>query len=553
MKYYPKERDLIHKLIDKINDIAFIIKNDKSFSIELVNDAAIKHFDINDTVIGSSVLTLYPENKANFLCAKYRDASLSTNEISFEDDYINCKKGKQLVNRSLLPLFNESNECTHILEIVKDITNEKHDQISIDNLETKKQMYQSLFEYNSDAIFTIDLNGLIQNGNLSSKSLFSECPYNRLKGTDYQKLITPEDIIKAETCFRQASKGDSDSTILRILNHAGEQMIANVTFSPIVISDKVVGVYSIFRDVTTHVKMVEKYMESENKFRIIAENSSDLITLINNKGLISYVSPSYQDILGFNFKNYVGSHFTHNIHPDYINELISSFQEAIYNKTNWNAEFQQKHSNGNWIWSELHGTPVFDEENGFMYMVVLSRDITLRKEHEAHLKHFAYHDSLTGLPNRRLFSKKLNDALVTQKVPLAVMIIDIDHFKTINDMLGHDVGDYVIEEFAKRIQKNLTKADMAARLGGDEFVILLPELIASEHVLTLVENIRKCITAPWHISGEKLTVTASIGIALAKTTGLTKHTLLKNADLALYEAKNAGRNTYKTKELSSHK
>ncbi|HLR07669.1 MAG TPA: sensor domain-containing diguanylate cyclase [Bacillota bacterium] len=292
-------------------------------------------------------------------------------------------------------------------------------------------------------------------------------------------------------------------------------------------------------------------MESERRFRIIAENSSDLIMLINKHGLITYVSPSCREMLGFKDTNYIGKHFTHHVHPDDKEKMNTDFQSALHNQQNWQAEFRQLHRTNGWLWSELHGTPVFDDKNRFMHMVVLARDITMRKQYEEKLEHIAFYDYLTKLPNRLLFMRRLNEIIEgndDNADKLAVIMMDIDQFKKYNDNFGHDVGDAIIKEFARRIKLNLRKNALAARLGGDEFVMVLP-IVSTEEAAAMAQNIQKTMQGEWQVVEHTFNVTTSMGIAVAPVQSSTSHTMLKHADLALYEAKESGRNVYKIKVM----
>ncbi|TMN21425.1 GGDEF domain-containing protein [Lentibacillus cibarius] len=164
------------------------------------------------------------------------------------------------------------------------------------------------------------------------------------------------------------------------------------------------------------------------------------------------------------------------------------------------------------------------------------------------MQHFAHHDSLTGLPNRRLFKKQLRKAIDHQHADgsgFAVILMDIDYFKQINDELGHDVGDAVIEEFGKRLNRVIRHDDMAARLGGDEFVILLSNVTSVNEAVAIAKEIQHTIKKPWTILGKHLHVSSSMGVAMAPEKGATVFSMLKEADNALYEAKGAGRNAVK--------
>jgi diguanylate cyclase (GGDEF)-like protein len=228
--------------------------------------------------------------------------------------------------------------------------------------------------------------------------------------------------------------------------------------------------------------------------------------------------------------------------------LRQEILHSLRNAEPFNIELRQYNYDGNPVWCEASGTPVFDNQNNLKYMVVLTRDIQLRKQYNVKLEQLALHDYLTGLPNRPLFNREIKHALHDFQVKqdgLAVIMMDIDKFKSINDKLGHDIGDEVIKEFAKRVSKTIRKNDMVARLGGDEFIVLLPSIRSSENAIKIAENIKQTMQEPWNIKGYELQVTTSMGIALAPPEGATKYILLKTADQAMYEAKKDGRNTYK--------
>lgn len=236
-----------------------------------------------------------------------------------------------------------------------------------------------------------------------------------------------------------------------------------------------------------------------------------------------------------------------------MNEVVL---QSINKAEPFTIQFKQYNHNNQFIWSEAHGTPVFDNHNHFQHMVVLTRDINLNKEYETKLKHFALHDSLTGLPNRRLFKSRLTSVLKEyqeNRDGLAVIMMDIDHFKSINDTMGHDIGDMVIEEFGKRVSEEIRENDMVARLGGDEFIILLPNIESVDDAVLIAENIQVAMGKPWHLENIVMKVTASMGIAMAPLQDATVFSMLKTADLALYEAKDMGRNSYRIKDIKDYR
>lgn len=193
---------------------------------------------------------------------------------------------------------------------------------------------------------------------------------------------------------------------------------------------------------------------------------------------------------------------------------------------------------------ELVVTPLIDNRGATAGRVLVFRDVSERKELERNLRHLAYTDALTGLPNRTLFHDRLKQGLAVamrRDSPLAVLFLDLDRFKVINDSLGHDVGDRVLISVARRLRACLRDEDTLARLGGDEFAILLPEIAGARGSSLVADKLLKALAAPQHINGHELTVGASIGIALFPENGSDLQSLLRSADAAMYSAKARGR------------
>jgi diguanylate cyclase (GGDEF)-like protein/PAS domain S-box-containing protein len=180
-------------------------------------------------------------------------------------------------------------------------------------------------------------------------------------------------------------------------------------------------------------------------------------------------------------------------------------------------------------------------------VVVVIRDITERKQTEEKIRQMAYHDSLTGLPNRKLFSDRLDLALVQaqrNKKKVGIAMLDLDNFKDVNDTLGHDIGDLTLKATAERLHADLRKGDTIARFGGDEFVLILPDLETIEDAIQVVQKIVDSFCKPFLMDTHQLVVTTSIGIAVYPDDGTDDDILLRNADIAMYQAKQAGRARY---------
>ena len=204
------------------------------------------------------------------------------------------------------------------------------------------------------------------------------------------------------------------------------------------------------------------------------------------------------------------------------------------------------HTNNHVVYWESTVTPVINQEGQCTHLLAVVRDVTERKTYEHQLKYLAHHDNLTGLPNRTYFFIKLKEemevAKKTQK-SFAVFYLDIDHFKKINDTMGHDMGDELLKEFSHRVKACIRKEDMLARLGGDEFVILLMGL-SEEYVIQIANRILDSSRNEWKVNETKIKISTSIGIAFYSHFEHDEKTLLQHADHALYKAKGKGRGNY---------
>jgi len=195
-------------------------------------------------------------------------------------------------------------------------------------------------------------------------------------------------------------------------------------------------------------------------------------------------------------------------------------------------------------WVQTDKIPYKDKDGRIIGIIGFSVDITERKRMEEKIQHMAYHDSLTGLPNRKLFSDRLGIALAQaqrNKEILGIAMLDLDNFKDVNDTLGHDTGDLLLKEVAERIKAALRKGDTVARFGGDEFVLIIPELKGAEDALQVAQKIADSFHNPFLVGAHQLMVTTSIGIAIYPNDGVEETILLKNADKAMYEVKQTGR------------
>lgn len=542
--------------MDGITDMVFVLKvvNNDEFHFEFINNAAIQRLGLSIDIIGLSIKEVERVEKVEFLYEQYRKVIRSQTGFSFEDtyDYIGETPKKYYFETILTPLSNKQGLVDHIVAVVRDITKEKVALSSVremaSNIAESNERFHSLFFHNTDGIFIQNKMGYITDGNEASEKI-TGYKVEELVGKSFNELVETKDIDKLNGIIDEAINGTNKSCNIVIKNKNGDFVNILYKIVPLFVDGVTIGMYGILRDVTDLMKNIEKLEESEKRFRIIAENANDLITLVNKHGEIIYVSPSYKNILGYQNKEFLGKNFIHNVCSTDQERLVEIVKKSIQSGEAFTIEFKQKNAKEEMLWCESIGKPVFNPKGELQHLVVLTRDITLRKEYESKLKYFAYHDALTELPNRILFDKRFASAkkqFLNKNNGLAIVILDIDHFKVINDTYGHDIGDAVIKEFGGRIQQSIRNYDTVARLGGDEFVILLPNIYNNENAIEIAKRIKFNMQQPWNINGQKLKVTTSMGIAMVTfPQKFTKSELIKKADTALYEAKNSGRDCYK--------
>ncbi|CAA7612547.1 conserved hypothetical protein [Magnetospirillum sp. LM-5] len=281
--------------------------------------------------------------------------------------------------------------------------------------------------------------------------------------------------------------------------------------------------------------------------RKVIEASLDGIIICSPQGLIEFVNPSFTLLTGYAYDEVIGKNPSLLKSGRHDETFYRAMWDTLAAEGVWQGEVWNRRKTGE-IYPEWLTINVIRDEDGRItqYAAVFS-DITERKRTEERIKNLAYFDVLTGLPNRRLFTDRLQIAIANahrHDHQLAIMFLDLDLFKRINDSLGHGIGDRVLVETANRLSHCVREGDTVARLGGDEFVVLLPEIDHIEDAAKLAERIIAHVKMPFQVTDHELYVTTSIGIAVYPDDGTTAETLIKNADTAMYRAKDLGRNAF---------
>ncbi|MTJ83658.1 MAG: GGDEF domain-containing protein [Telmatospirillum sp.] len=294
-------------------------------------------------------------------------------------------------------------------------------------------------------------------------------------------------------------------------------------------------------------EMTRELKESEACWRFALEGAGDGVWDWHvEKGEIRY-SHRWKAILGSGDGVDDVRSWTSHIHPEDLAEERNRFEACLAgHATIYHSEHRIRWPDGSWRWMEARGMVVSRDGLGVpLRMIGTVSDVSERRETEDRIRHLAQHDPLTGLPNRALFSDRLQTALSRARrnaEHVALMFVDLDRFKPVNDTHGHGVGDLLLKEVADRMRGCVRDSDTVARIGGDEFVVLLPAVGSSADALQVAEKIRAALCHDFLLAGERLLISASIGVALFPENGVDAIELSKNADDAMYRAKQQGRN-----------
>jgi len=296
--------------------------------------------------------------------------------------------------------------------------------------------------------------------------------------------------------------------------------------------------------------------KSEARFRSLVAHASDMITVLDADGVVNYQSPSIERILGYTVEETEGRPFGLLLAESDRPRLAQILGGQTDAAETISIECSLRHRDGRLLQFEVHHTDLLNDEHvgGF---VLNSRDISERKAFEDQLAHQAFHDPVTSLANRALFADRVGHALLGTRrsgMQIAVMFIDLDDFKTVNDSLGHQAGDSVLFEVARRLEGAVRPSDTVARFGGDEFAILLDEVASTDEAATIADRVLSALEKPISIDGKDVYARGSVGICMSDEDLRTQDAeeFLRNADVAMYMAKRDSKGSYRLFEPTMH-
>ena len=423
-----------------------------------------------------------------------------------------------------------------------------------DEIRRSEARYREFFENTGTAIFIDTPDGQLILVNQEFASLVGWTKDEIEGRMTLRQFFHTEDMALVESYHRQRlnNEGAPRNYEVRITDRLGRDIPVYMTVSVIPGTDNTLN---SLLDISEQVEAREALERQHVHFRQLFESSPLGIILVDPEGRIVDVNPGFEAMFGWQADEVRGEYNRHLVVPEDRREEVDAFRSNILAGRPVSHETLRKHRDGRQIPVTLLGYPVeFDGEIVGMYYIY--HDITERKRFERELAHQAFHDDLTGLPNRVLFLERLEHAMRRQKrregYSFAVLMVDLDGFKKINDSLGHAAGDRYLQATAKRLIRCLREVDTVARLGGDEFALLLEEVGKPREVITVVHRILREIAEPVRHNEEELFASASIGLVLHPHRYTASNDILRDADTAMYRAKELGKNRFKVFNRSMH-
>ena len=410
-------------------------------------------------------------------------------------------------------------------------------------IKKSQQTLSSILENMQDVFYRTDAQGLITMVSSSGESVLGY-KESEVIGTPLADLYVDA---RDRDRFLQAMKDNNGAVenFESALYHKDGHIIWMSANSHFYYDDQgnILGVEGVTRDVSKqHAAEVQM-----SKMSRAMEQTADMVLIADINGIVEYVNPAFEKVSGYSREYMLGKKSNVLNSGRHDRDFYEKMWATILSGKTFKDVLINKKKDGSLFYEDKTITPLKDDYGNVTHFISTGRDISQRMEHEKRLQYIAHHDALTDLPNRILFMDRLHQALAQARRYnnlAAILFIDLDRFKNINDTLGHIIGDKLLIELSGNLKKTVRDDDTIARLGGDEFAVLVNNIVSENDVAPVAQKILDCLDHSVNIDGHQLYVTASIGISIFPSDGEDADALLKHADVAMYRAKDLGKNNY---------
>ncbi len=549
--YYPELRRKLDELerfravVDHANDAIFMFLTD-DWTVADVNETALMMLGLErGQVLGGHIARFFPPE----IAARYAGVVESNHEVEFRNGHIvttlSGAPGRSVPTEITVTLHSFAGKGYAVV-IARDVTVRMMIEAELDK---SRQLFASFMENSPAMAFIKDLDG---------RYIFCNPAFGECLGLPTQKIIGrtdtdlwPEDVARLAREYDAYVRDEGKPLMLKEVvrqRSGGPVRHLQVSKFPLMQNRAIIGVAGIAVDITRQVQTEQALQQSEDRHRIVAEYTHGMECWIGATGEMLYVSPSCERITGYPREHFLAD-------PGGLEKLVHHADLESWRQfhgqglADESLDYRLRHKNGTLRWVNEVKRDVMGGNGGSLGSRISLRDITERKEMEIQLRHLALHDPLTGLANRTLCLDRIRQAMERSRrrkpYAFSIIFLDLDRFKVLNDSLGHAFGDQVLVAVSEVLRGSIRSFDTVSRFGGDEFVILLEELSSPRETIQAVQRIRQALRQPFALGGHEIQLTASLGITLGMQGAQSPEDLLRNANVAMHQAKKAGRNRFK--------
>lgn len=476
----------------------------------------------------------------------------SSKQTSYDLDCFR-KDGQRITLEVNSSVISKDGVAIAIQGIARDVTERKRAEAAIRENEEK---YRELFENANDLIYTHDLAGNFTSINRAGEMITG---YSRDEAITMNviEVVAEEHIENVKRMISSKVKGGNNTAYeLEIIAKNGKRVSLDLSTRLIYQGEEAIGVQGIGRDITERRRAEEALKTSEQRYRQLGEGILHQIWTARPDGRLDYVNKRTLEYFDRNHERMLGDGWKSAVHPDDIDETIKRWMHSLETGEPYETEFRLCRHDGQYRWHVAKATAGRDATGKITKWFGTNTDIHEQKESEEKLNYYARHDTLTDLPNRAEFMIQLRQSIErgvqNSNSRFAVIFLDLDRFKIINDSLGHVVGDKLLIAIASRLKAAVRPGDIVARLGGDEFTILLNRTGTESDISKVVERIQRKLSHPFNIDNYEVFTTASVGVVLSDERKREADDYLRDADSAMYRAKEGGKARYEFFDRDMH-
>ncbi len=529
---------------EQSQDVLFLIarRADGAFFYREVNAALLRDTGLSrEQIVGKTPRELLPAEQAEHLETVYAGC-FASGEPALVESIFDVPSGNRSWHIQLSPLRDETGVVAVLLGAARDITwsRDLAQQLHTVSRQLPGFVFQLQWSEPKGWRFLFvgerveEMFGVNQDDALAD----AETLLGRIHPRDRRRVLADS--------IERGKRLDPWRAEFRMCHRDGRELWVEANDLPQRVDDGTIIWTGYVNDISRRKALETEVRVSETRYRQLVENANDIIFTLTPQGVLSYVSPSWSATLGHPTEAVVGSSVRDYVHPSDLPRCLAFLEQVLKTgKSNGGIEYRVRHQDGTWRWHTSTSALLRSASGEVTEFLGIARDITERRAMEDRIRHLAQHDALTGLANRALFFEHIEHSLrlaARHGEKVALLFIDLDEFKPINDRLGHAAGDEVLQTTARRLVEGLRDSDLVGRLGGDEFIALLHAPAGAEEALWVAGSLCRSLAEPLTVEGQTVAVTASIGVALYPDHASVSAAMVRSADRAMYCAKAAGRN-----------